>query len=763
MYKISLIRGHNKNASSRIARLLFFVILLGIANFASAAATYFYPVSDSLARTYAWTGRGGYKSYACTVDPSTCSFTVAGIPATATILDAFLYTMAENANDTQGSEPVFLNTINLLWYGHADGLGDEGIIGIVESKAALTKRWNVGPTGAKIVTGNGSYSMSGTTGGASGWMAASLFVLYEDPSLPCTTIVMGQGLDFAADTGTDWASYTLDWSDQNNPVATVPDVTIEWHGFAGTQGGTPAEAYRIYTDNTYSTVAWTSTTNIQPSSTGSNLYSVSFTAAPFSAGQTSVSVGGQGLESGGLYVYTTVLQNKNNASLCNTVVRPIAISMTKSASPTIVATGAAVTYSFVACNNGSLGTGGDICTDDFNDGKISGFAVPSGTSFMWSPAADYITETGGVLRNNTFNDLVYVKTSCTFRSATVCADKIWTTDGNLRGMILKMVSSTSRSIYMDIDCASSGANCDMYIRQMGITYSNAGTLIGSVTGVNLTGTQTICAFIGGGRIVLSVGGTVILNVSQGGYIPDTDVGFMGFASSTGTFGNTYTNMSVDSTNAAITGGDLTNVRVWDTIPTGITYVGCTGGCTQSGSLVSWTIGTLAPLACTTVTYWGTVNQAGPSYITNIAKVDAAEEWYGPYASNNVTVTVIAAITPTAVMPLSKSANVAVATIGDTITYTISWANDSTATAAVKIWDTLWTNLTYLGCSNACTSSPPLVSWSFSATSNTAGTVQVWARVNGYPWIPELLQGPKIAIEKIKLEDLYLAAAPLRLP
>ncbi len=122
-----------------------------------------------------------------------------------------------------------------------------------------------------------------------------------------------------------------------------------------------------------------------------------------------------------------------------------------------------------------------------------------------------------------------------------------------------------------------------------------------------------------------------------------------------------------------------------------------------------------------------------------------------------------AYTPTPTMAISKSANVTTATLGDTITYSISWINDSSGTVTMKLWDTLWTNLTYLGCDNSCTSSPPLVSWSFSALSNTSGVVNVWVRVNGYPWIPELLQGPKVAIEKNKLEGIFLAGTPLFSP
>ena len=89
-------------------------------------------------------------------------------------------------------------------------------------------------------------------------------------------------------------------------------------------------------------------------------------------------------------------------------------------------------------------------------------------------------------------------------------------------------------------------------------------------------------------------------------------------------------------------------------------------------------------------------------------------------------------TKTPLMPLTKTANVASATIGDTITFCIAWTNDSSATQTVHFWDTVSPYLTYVGCSNACTKTGNTVAWGVSAPSGASGQSCFWGTVSGYP-------------------------------
>jgi len=268
----------------------------------------------------------------------------------------------------------------------------------------MTKRFNVGPTGANIVTGSGTYSMAGT---GSAWMSASLFVLYRRDSDPCITIVMAQGPDFINSSGATWSNFELDWSDQFNPVAATPDVTVEWHGFAGMQRS-DTEAYRIYTDNTYSTVAWESSPNIQPNAAGANVYTQIFnTPGVFNVGQTKAYFGGTGGENGGLYVYSVILQNRGSGA-CDTSYTPlVALEMTKTAQPLTIQLGGIVTYSFYVCNNGARAIGGTTCSDDFNDNRVSPYHYLVGTSAIWT-STDYVTETAGTFSFPTAQDMALI-------------------------------------------------------------------------------------------------------------------------------------------------------------------------------------------------------------------------------------------------------------------------------------------------------------------------------------------------------------------
>lgn len=90
------------------------------------------------------------------------------------------------------------------------------------------------------------------------------------------------------------------------------------------------------------------------------------------------------------------------------------------------------------------------------------------------------------------------------------------------------------------------------------------------------------------------------------------------------------------------------------------------------------------------------------------------------------------VSPTPQMRLIKSADRATAILGDTITYSIQWQNDSNGSVTYPISDALASTISFLGCDSGCSHSGQNVSWSFSAGPNSSGTVKVWVQVASYP-------------------------------
>lgn len=114
--------------------------------------------------------------------------------------------------------------------------------------------------------------------------------------------------------------------------------------------------------------------------------------------------------------------------------------------------------------------------------------------------------------------------------------------------------------------------------------------------------------------------------------------------------------------------------------------------------------------------------------------------------------------PTPSMPLVKTSNLSNATIGDTITFCIAYTNDSGATQTIKVWDTISSFLTYIACNNSCAKSGSVVSWSVaSVAAGGSGSVCFWGTVNGYPFMPELMQVQTAALRQEDLDQLF---APL---
>lgn len=97
---------------------------------------------------------------------------------------------------------------------------------------------------------------------------------------------------------------------------------------------------------------------------------------------------------------------------------------------------------------------------------------------------------------------------------------------------------------------------------------------------------------------------------------------------------TYTLTYGNSGNATATGSTLT-----ETVPAGTTYDSCTGGCTVSGSTVTWSLGSVQPGGSGTVTLTVVVSSTVGCSICNVAHIASPAQGGGtPVASNQVCVT-----------------------------------------------------------------------------------------------------------------------------
>jgi uncharacterized repeat protein (TIGR01451 family) len=126
-------------------------------------------------------------------------------------------------------------------------------------------------------------------------------------------------------------------------------------------------------------------------------------------------------------------------------------------------------------------------------------------------------------------------------------------------------------------------------------------------------------------------------------------------------------------------------------------------------------------------------------------------------NSNVVCLAIYSPTPTPVMQLTKVADKAVGSLGDSITYTITWQNNASAARTMTVWDTVPANTTYVGCNapvGTCSQSGGLVTWNLgSQAAGSSGSVTFWVTISALPFHPVAPESMQAALPAPRSREL----------
>ncbi|MCC8123777.1 MAG: DUF11 domain-containing protein, partial [Oscillospiraceae bacterium] len=158
-----------------------------------------------------------------------------------------------------------------------------------------------------------------------------------------------------------------------------------------------------------------------------------------------------------------------------------------------------------------------------------------------------------------------------------------------------------------------------------------------------------------------------------------------------------------------TTGETADLTITDELENGLEYVSHTGdNVSQSGNRITWTLTNIAPDTSGTVTVTAKVTNAAGIRITN----DAALVWSWNNGDNT------SEENPSTENPAGSTkyvssdigADGAAVSVGDTITYTIWYANATGSDATLVITDTLTNGLQYISSSDGGTEQNGVVTW-----------------------------------------------------
>jgi uncharacterized repeat protein (TIGR01451 family) len=172
-----------------------------------------------------------------------------------------------------------------------------------------------------------------------------------------------------------------------------------------------------------------------------------------------------------------------------------------------------------------------------------------------------------------------------------------------------------------------------------------------------------------------------------------------------------------------------NVFVTDTLAAGQTFVSCSSGCTQNGSLITWSLGAVAPNQIVVVDVEVQLAATFPQTTTTINNVangcigSATTSCTPTTPPTTVTVTAAPATTITKLVRDEGQSDTDSGTFTQTVSavpsdfidYQISYTNSGTAPAtAAFVTDALAAGQTFVSCSNSCSQSGSTVTWTLGA-------------------------------------------------
>ncbi|WP_018277096.1 Ig-like domain-containing protein [Teredinibacter turnerae] len=181
---------------------------------------------------------------------------------------------------------------------------------------------------------------------------------------------------------------------------------------------------------------------------------------------------------------------------------------------------------------------------------------------------------------------------------------------------------------------------------------------------------------------------------------------------------------------------LVDASINTQIQTNSTYTSCSGGlsCIESAGVVTWQLGDIAAGATGSVSFSLVVDSSWPSaFLTQQGELNAADAANNAVQSSAaITISVTGGTLPLspADFSLLKTASVIQAVPGDPVTFTIAYNNYGGQSAEdVVITDTLPSGLSFLSCSDGCSESAGIVTWSLGTiNAGTSDSVTVTAEV-----------------------------------
>lgn len=447
----------------------------------------------------------------------------------------------------------------------------------------------------------------------------------------------------------------------------------------------------------------------------------------------------------------------NSATAVTTVTASSDLAITKTDSPDPVTVGSNVTYTIGVTNNGPSTATNVVVSDN----------VPPATSFVSASASQGTCSfSGGLVTCNlgtvfsagtaTVTMVVTTSTSGTLsNTATVSATEPDPNTANNMATATTTVNAASADLSITktdaVDPVVAGDNVSYNLNvgnagpQPATNVTVTDTLPSGVTFLAATPSQGSCVESGGVVTCslgsLAVSGTASINIavktSSSGTLTNTatvsasegdpngannsatatttvnpkqaDLGITKSAPATATVGDNITYSMVVSSSGP---QPSSNAVMTDTLPAGTTFVSAStslGVCSESGGVVTCSIGPLAVGQSANVSIVVTVNTTGAK--TNTASVSGSDA--DPNGANNsASATTNVAGGPSADIRVQKSGPASVSP-NENITYSIVVKNDpsSTATATnVVMTDSIPTNTTFVSVSTSqgsCTSTSPI--------------------------------------------------------